>query len=126
MAPPFSTRVCSVDGCSTKHYGKGLCLKHYTRLKRRGTTDEYVRPIKPRPVCSVENCDRIVGPKAARGLCASHYSRLTDGLELDAPFRKYGESHIDFYGYRMIHNLKHPLARKSGYVPEHRAVAFDK
>jgi len=26
-----STTVCSVDGCGEKHYGKGLCRKHYRR-----------------------------------------------------------------------------------------------
>lgn len=126
MAPPLSNRRCDVEGCNTKHYAKGLCLKHYTRLKRRGTTVKFVRPERPVVPCSVDGCDRVVGPKSAKGLCESHYSRLTDGLELTTPFRKYGESHIDSYGYRFLHITGHPLSRKSGYVAEHRAVAYEK
>lgn len=29
-------RVCSVDGCANKHYGKGLCRKHYYQVKIYG------------------------------------------------------------------------------------------
>lgn len=25
------TRVCGVDGCNKKHYGRGMCLMHYSR-----------------------------------------------------------------------------------------------
>lgn len=27
---------CSIDGCNTSHYGKGLCRKHYTSLRKHG------------------------------------------------------------------------------------------
>lgn len=27
---------CSISGCGNKHYGKGLCFKHYARLRRHG------------------------------------------------------------------------------------------
>lgn len=29
---------CSVIGCERKHYAKGLCSKHYQRMRLRGTT----------------------------------------------------------------------------------------
>lgn len=36
---------CSIDGCTAKHFGKGLCNRHYMRLRRHGTTgtNEYIR-----------------------------------------------------------------------------------
>lgn len=32
----MANKLCSVNGCDTKHYGLGLCNKHYSRLKRHG------------------------------------------------------------------------------------------
>ena len=29
-------RVCIVEGCKRKHYGKGYCQKHFQQLKKRG------------------------------------------------------------------------------------------
>ena len=31
-------RTCDVDGCDSKFYGKGYCLKHHARWKRHGNT----------------------------------------------------------------------------------------
>lgn len=39
--------------------------------------------------CSVDGCDRLVGPKGAKGLCPSHYAKLKDhGDPLWAPLPK--------------------------------------
>lgn len=32
-------RICSSPECQTKHYAKGYCYKHWSRLHRHGTTD---------------------------------------------------------------------------------------
>lgn len=32
-------RLCDVSGCGQKHFGKGLCSKHYERVRRNGSTD---------------------------------------------------------------------------------------
>jgi hypothetical protein len=29
-------RICDIDGCERKHYGKGYCRLHYKRFKRHG------------------------------------------------------------------------------------------
>ena len=34
---------CTVDGCTRKHYGHGLCSLHYKRMRAHGTTDEPIR-----------------------------------------------------------------------------------
>lgn len=33
-------RTCSVAGCTNDYYGKGLCGKHYQRLRTTGTVDD--------------------------------------------------------------------------------------
>ncbi len=61
---------CSVDGCTTTWQIRGMCLKHYHRWRRYGSTDD------PRPestalvACSADGCDET--PKS-RGLCSKHY-----------------------------------------------------
>lgn len=66
--------ICSVDGCEKKVNTKGLCNKHFQRMKRTGTTD-------PGPlsldhgvrICSVPDCGR---KRRANGLCPKHYLRV--------------------------------------------------
>lgn len=36
-------RECSVYGCSKPSRARGLCVMHYMRWKRRGTTDKNMR-----------------------------------------------------------------------------------
>jgi len=37
---PHESRICEVEGCKTKHYAKGLCKKHYCRMKKYGNPME--------------------------------------------------------------------------------------
>lgn len=64
-------KICSVEGCKNYAYAKGLCKKHYQRLKRKGTTDDPA----PRPIvkCAVNGCDRNA---VVHGLCNMHYQRF--------------------------------------------------
>lgn len=55
-------RLCSVEDCSEKHYGRGFCRLHYQRARRDGTI--------PTAPCKVEDCDR---PSDCKGLCTMHY-----------------------------------------------------
>ncbi|MFU7131557.1 HNH endonuclease [Pseudomonas aeruginosa] len=32
-------RICSIEGCSGKHYGNGFCQKHYHRNRKSGSAD---------------------------------------------------------------------------------------
>lgn len=40
-------KSCSVDGCANAYYGKGLCEKHYRRMRITGTTDDGPRAPAP-------------------------------------------------------------------------------
>jgi hypothetical protein len=63
--------VCSVDGCESFCVGRGLCRKHYSRLRRKGSTDD-VRKNGGR-VCTVDGCDK---PRVGQGLCDNHYRQV--------------------------------------------------
>lgn len=64
---------CTVDGCETRQHvlKHGLCLRHYHRMRRWGTTGD-PEPTPPLAACSVDGCDATV---RARGMCITHYAR---------------------------------------------------
>jgi len=76
---PFDTvpvvgkeRTCNVNGCSTRHYAKGFCKKHYTQLLRHGKlTPERERGVVR--VCKVEGCNRT---DTIRWYCRKHARQL--------------------------------------------------
>lgn len=85
-------RTCTVDDCDNPVYAKGLCNKHYLRLRRNG--DPIVKSLRP-TICSIPDCGRKI---AGKGLCDKHYQRLRShgdpynhgnlrGQELDYKFR---------------------------------------
>lgn len=68
-------RVCSVDGCDGVCKARGLCSKHYQRLRNHGSPTAEVQfksPPGQRPPCSVAGCART---SVARGWCYLHYDR---------------------------------------------------
>ena len=42
-------RVCDVDGCARKHFGRGLCEMHYWRARRAGALPETWEKPKTKP-----------------------------------------------------------------------------
>lgn len=49
MPAKYATpRLCSVEGCTRKHKGHGLCDMHRQRLARTGTTDSPVKTLAER------------------------------------------------------------------------------
>lgn len=65
-----SSKTCSVPKCEGKHYGRGMCWKHYLRMRRHGTTDLLVRPPEQ---CSVQACEE---KPYGNGLCNKHWQRV--------------------------------------------------
>lgn len=69
--PAYRNEPCSVDGCGSARFGRGLCQKHYGRLRSKGSTDDVRK--NARPPCSVEGCQN---PNSAQGLCDMHRDRV--------------------------------------------------
>lgn len=65
---PKQNPPCSVDGCETPYMAKGLCSKHYNRLRDKGSLDDARQ--NQRGTCATEGCDRLT---VGRGLCDPHY-----------------------------------------------------
>lgn len=67
--------TCTVSGCVKPHSARGWCRAHYSRWQRGND------PTLPLPAtvagaqCKEDDCDRLVTPKSAKGLCPKHYQR---------------------------------------------------
>lgn len=111
---------CSVEGCGIPAYGCGYCQKHYTKFKRYGDPLGKATRNKDR-VCTVEGCESI---PVGKGLCAKHWERNRkhgDPLFESEWLKKRAKKNI-VDGYAHIYIGKHPMANRSGRVPEHRYV----
>jgi len=66
-------RICKVEGCDGKHWGKGYCQRHLWQIRHHG------KIIKTRvdwgSICNVEGCNEKV---KARGFCSRHWQQMYD------------------------------------------------
>lgn len=74
--------------CERPAKSRGLCVTHYWRLVRLGSTELPKRP--PRKKCSLVECNK---PHRARGLCATHYHKWWYGNVLGAKERQRAYNH---------------------------------
>jgi hypothetical protein len=72
MADAQPTQTCSAADCQRPRHARGMCTKHYRRLREHGDPAAVTRVIDPQRGCAVDGCDR---PHMARGLCNAHYQR---------------------------------------------------
>lgn len=66
-----NTKICTVDGCISKHSCRGYCATHYAHYRRHGYP--VTKNVKRAPICSVEGCDQ---PHRRNGYCNTHSSRV--------------------------------------------------
>lgn len=98
------TRRCSLDGCSTKHYGNGYCQKHYYRARRHGNPQTPGHRGRP----SVPVSARIAARTVPDGDCLMYQSK-----------RETRSGHVTVYRdgqYVGVHRAAWELA--NGPVPE--------
>lgn len=69
----YADTPCSVPGCTERPRANGYCEMHFSRLRRRGTTDDRVSPT----TCAVAWCNHA-GPYV-RGYCPPHYQQWRRG-----------------------------------------------
>lgn len=91
-------RICSVEDCDKKHYGKGFCYKHYRkdRAKLGCYVENCNNPMFSRNLCfkhyysiredsrscSVNGCDKLY---YAKGFCRFHWNRKRKKVPIDKP-----------------------------------------
>lgn len=70
----LENKICTTENCNAKIDAKGLCAKHYQRLKRNGSPDIVKKKEKQAnlALCSVEKC---MGKILAKTFCNKHYKR---------------------------------------------------
>lgn len=67
------SRPCTVRGCPSGQFAKGLCSKHYANIRLFGTIDRpKVKRMSDAP-CAVDGCEKRARTK---GYCWSHYSNV--------------------------------------------------
>lgn len=66
-----SERICSVDDCDRRHYGRSFCRLHYQRWRKHGDPLSGAMVRNPE-ICTIDGCEKRCRTK---GLCPMHYQR---------------------------------------------------
>jgi len=116
--------TCAVEGCDRPRKARGWCGTHYQRWRLRGDPgsagDARRRPVT---ICSISDCG---GVARIRGWCLKHYCRWKRHGDPTCTVRNYGvKRRVRPDGYVDIYEPSHPLARRDGYVFEHRKQMWD-
>lgn len=82
-------KTCSIPECERTSLTRGMCRKHYERVRRTGDAGPAgALPKLWMNPCRVAGCKNIVGMKAAKGMCSKHYQmflKTGDPLGTTAP-----------------------------------------
>lgn len=110
----MSAKSCSVASCGGSILARGLCPKHYQRLRVHGDTNTVLRRAKQYPPrqCEVEDCYRA---HSARGYCDLHAQRVRRYGSPDLQRRPNGSGSVNCDGYIVV-------GVNGRQVMQHRAV----
>ena len=114
------SRLCSLEGCQSKHLALGYCRAHYSKFKKYGDPLKTVRKFgEPETKCSVKNCGRLTRTHSDK-YCSKHrrqistHGRLMPGTEKSAK-----GSGLKFLRQHMCYEsdecLKWPFGKSKGY-----------
>lgn len=80
----MTNRTCIAADCDGRATRKGMCGKHYDRVRRIGSMD---LPVRTRARCQVDACENLV---QSNGVCNLHYLRIAKygSPRTDIPVRK--------------------------------------
>ncbi len=103
-------RVCGASGCTTRHYAKGYCKKHYAQTLRHGRLTPEAERGEPR-VCLVPNCGRT---DTLRHYCRKHAAQIARNGKIGAREYVRGRVGCKIRGCKAEHRAK-------GYCTNHYA-----
>jgi hypothetical protein len=118
--------TCSVGGCDADQSRRGLCVKHYARLRRHGDPlrgQRYRKGGLDNRICSAPGCEN---PLSAKGFCGKHYMRVRTHGDVEggkfhhSPHRR--EWHLVKEGYVWRYAPDSPHRMPNGYVFQHREI----
>jgi hypothetical protein len=63
--------------CEDRPRAKGMCNKHYRRVRGHGHPGRLLRETRIGQICAIDGCDRVLrsADGGARGMCGMHYQR---------------------------------------------------
>jgi len=112
--PKSEWSLCSTAGCerTVRMVGAALCNRCYQRERKSKAG-----------ICHVHKCTALA-LRSANTLCEKHYTRMrrTGTFDVRKPMYRY----VTGAGYIKLYEPAHPMADTSGYVFEHRKVAYDR
>ena len=117
-----TTTQCAVDGCSRGARNKGICGKHYQRMRTYGQYELPQRVVPEWRTCSLDGCDNWARSRQARH-CETHYYRMRRRGTYDAPVYMHWTTNGS--GYIMRRDIEHPIASRHGYLYQHRFVLYE-
>lgn len=92
-------RICSVEGCDKRHFGRGFCRTHYAKWAKY-KNPLFIKEVQNHnrsPICTIEGCN---SKHEAMGFCHMHYRRFKKSG--DPLFKK-----IEFHG--MVHSSEYRI-----------------
>jgi hypothetical protein len=92
-------KICEMKSCEEMvgvHGAKGLCPRHYRRLRVHGDPS-YVKFWRK---CKATNCDNIKQTKA--GYCVKHYKRFKRGGNPNEPSKREARGAVDMGDHLLI------------------------
>lgn len=127
MTATATLKQCKIADCEKPPKAHGLCVKHYSRLRRHGHAEPTRRYSGPQVgICPVEGCEQ---PKSFNGMCKLHATRVArhgDPLivihqrDRDLPR---GADNPHWAGDRITYGGMHIRVRKTrGPASEHSCV----
>ena len=100
-------KLCTVEGCTNKHYGKGYCEKHYTQIRRYGKIKR--SSYESNEIIECDDCAELClynkqGEEIARAIIDLEYIEVISQYKWHLRDNGYVSTSDNIYLHRLILN----------------------